>query len=231
MKLPALFTAALAALTLTAAHASTLVDTWTYDGGGLDPATYGGNYKPATLVGDATSTGDAIITGVSAFTSGGIGSSGFPDGYGGIYTFFGSGTLTVQTSTVLADVDTITFSLLAGGGSPTPLTFTQPSLALNFNAGNTAVAASSFNAGDTVVVSSPIGNQTLTPYTWTWDVGALGGSSSFSFDIVIPEASHHSFLSDFALTQTSAVPEPAAFAAFAGLGALLLAAFRRRRAA
>ena len=243
MKLPAILTAALSALTIASAHADTLVDTWTLSGGGLDPANYtaeANKYLPSALVSDASSTGSATITGLDTFTgssgfgTGGIGSSsGFPNGYGGIYTFFSSSiTLTVQTSTVLSGVDTVTFSALIGGGSNATFvpSLNQSSLLLDFNADNTAVAASSYSVSvDPITVSTPIGDQDLHLYTWTWDVGSLGDSVAFAFDISTTN-DPHVWLQDLSLTQATAaaVPEPATYAAIFG-GLVLVGVVLRRR--
>lgn len=189
------------------AHAQVLTNTWTYEGGGLDPETYGGNFRPATLVSDIGSTGTASIA-MSGLTSGGLGSSG-AGAYGGIYSFFSAGlTLSLQASNVLEGLDQVTFGFLAG-----TVIYSQESITLNYNPENSAVASSGFSTVPGIIVESPIGDQTLTAYLWTWsDLSLLGNSSAFSIDWNAVGTTH-TFITDIALTQ--AVPEPSVFALLA----------------
>lgn len=206
------------------AHAQVLTNTWTYEGGGLDPETYGGDFRPAILVSDIGSTGTASIA-MSGLTSGGLGSSG--GAYGGIYSFFSTGlSLNLQVSNVPTGIDGVTFGFLGGGGFEFPLTYSNSSLSLNFNAVHTAVASSSFSAVPGIVVDSPIGDQSLTAYTWSWtNLSLLGGSSMFSIAWTAP--TDHVFITDIALTQ--AVPEPSVFALLAlGLSATIFWHRRKR---
>ena len=213
--------------TVFSAHAQTLTDSWTYAGGGLDPATYGtGVYRPATFIPDAASDNGATI-GQTGLTSGGLGSSGFPDGYGGIYTFFSANpTFTLQTSTILDGLDTITISFLAGGGSPSLVAYTASSLTLNYNGLNPSLASSAFEAIPGFIVESPLGDQNLTLYTWTWtDLSARGSTSGFSASWNT-QANQHAFFTDISLTQ--AVPEPSATCLIA-LGGVVCLLRRKRR--
>ncbi len=212
----AVLTVAVAAC-LAPLQAQTLVDTWSYDGGGLSPTTYSGSFKPAVLVPDASANSGATIS-VSGMTSGGLGSSGFPEGYGGIYTLFSSEVnFGMTTSNVLSSVGRITFSFLAGGGT----TYDAGDLLLNFNAGNPALESISFTPQSAGLVSTPIGDVEVTLYTWTWDVSGLGLSNGFSVNW---SALQHTFINDITLTQ--AVPEPTVAGLMAlGAGCLLL---RRR---
>lgn len=186
------------------ANAQTLIDTWTYEGGGLAPATYGQNL-PSTLVPDAGSSGNATIA-LTGFTSGGLGSSSFGP-YGGIYTFFSSGaTFTLAVTNLLEGIDELTFTFLAGGGSPTLVSYLQSSIALNYNAENSAVTSSGFSTISGIIVDSPIGEQNLTSYTWTWSgLSTLGESTGFSF-VWNTQGNAHVFLTDISVVQ--AVPEP-----------------------
>lgn len=204
---------ALASLfTLPSLQAQILLNSWTYTGGALDPDTYG-TYQPSVLTPDPASSNGATIA-VSGLTSGGLGSGGFPDGYGFLYTFFSaSTTLTLQTSTVQAGVDTITLSMNSGGGTA----YSSSSLTLNFNLENDAVAATSFS-------SAPGGTSdfgALTIYSWTWDVSELGLSSGFSTSWT---AGSHTTFSDIHLTQ-QAIPEPSTYLLM-GLGVVALWGFR-----
>ena len=191
------------------ANAQVLTNTWSLAGGGLNPTNYGGNFRPSVLASDTGSTGTATIgmSGLSP-TSGGLGSTAL-GAYGGIYSFFSSGlALNLQVTNVSSGIVDMTFGFLGGGGSPV-LTYSNSSLSLNFNAGNTAVASSSFSAVPGIVVDSPIGEQELTAYIWRWtNLSLLGSSSMFSIAWTAPR--QHAFITDIVVTQT--VPEPSVFA-------------------
>lgn len=215
-----------------AAYAQTLVDTWSYSGGGLDPATYSGTFRPNPLTPDTGSTGGGTISVSGMGGSGGLGSNGVPAGYGGYYTFFNTNaSFTMQTTTILAGLDTITFSLLIGGGDPTLITFAQGTVTLNYNGSNPAVVSSGFNVGTSIVLSTPIGPQTVTPYTWTWtNLSALGATTGFSTawntQGATPQANNHIFIGEVSATQ--AIPEPTAVVLIA-LGGAALTLRRRSR--
>lgn len=216
--------------TLLSVQAQTQVDVWTFAGGGLDPATYGGNFRPTPILPDAASNNGATIVAsnlvVVPFGSGGLGSSG-AGAYGGIYTFFAEGaSFTMQTSTILDGVDTITFTFLAGGGSPTLIEYDASSLTLNYNGANPSVASSDFSTISGIIVDSPIGQQELTQYTWTWtNVSAMGPTTGFStaWDA---QGMEHAFYTDFTLTQT--VPEPSVLGLIV-LGGAVCVLRRKRR--
>lgn len=218
--------------TLVSAQAQIQVDAWTFAGGGLDPATYGGNFRPTPILPDAASNNGATITAsnlvVVPFGSGGLGSSG-AGAYGGIYTFFAEGaSFTMQTTTIMDGVDTITFSFLAGGGNPTLIEYDASSLTLNYNGSNPSVASSSFSTISGIIVESPIGQQELTQYTWTWtNVSALGPTTGFStaWDA---QGQEHAFYTDFTLTQ--AVPEPSVLGLLALGGAVCVLRRKRKEA-
>lgn len=216
---------AIGLVTLVSAQAQTLTSTWTYAGGGLNPATYGGNFQPDVLNPDTGSTSGGSIA-MSGFTSGGLGSSGYPDGYGGIYTFFSDNTSYVlSTTTILGGVDEVTISLWAGGGFPALIAYTATSLHLDYNGGSQQLVSSSFDNSVTQEVSTPLGLQTLTLYTWTWtgisDLGALT-SLSTQWDT---QGNQHVFMTDISLTQ--AIPEPSTLALLLAGGTLF--ALRRKR--
>lgn len=230
MKFPFKKMLAIAGLTtVCSVQAQTLTDTWTYAGGGLDPATYGGDYRPTPILPDASSDNGATIiaTGlvVVPFGSGGLGSS-TAGAYGGIYTFFAeAAAFSMQTTTILDGLDMITISFLAGGGSPTLVAYDASSLTLNFNGSNPNLASSAFEATPGIIVESPIGDQDLTRYTWTWTgLSALGGTSGFSTSWDA-QGNEHVFYTDLSLTQ--AVPEPSVLGLIALGGAICV--FRRKR--
>lgn len=196
--------------TLCSTQGQTLTDVWSFAGGGLDPATYGGEYRPASLLPDPGSNNGASIvaTGLEVvpFGSGGLG-SGSTGAYGGLYTFFAeTAAFSMGTTTLLEGLDTITFSFLAGGGSPALVSYEASSLRLNFNVANPNLASSAFAAIPGIVVESPNEDQDLTRYTWTWTgLSTLGASSGFSTSWDA-QGNEHVFYTDFILTQ--AVPEP-----------------------
>jgi len=201
------------------AQAQVLTNTWSYSGGGLAPGTYEalgdpGKYKPATLVPDAAASNGATID-LTGLTSGGLGSSTSPDGYGGLYTFFSSTvSLNLQTSIVLAGVQTITVSFLEGGGT----TYGSSSLSLNYNLSHSAVTSSSFTAISAGPVDTPIGPVTMTTYTWTWDVSSLGSSSAFSVNWLADQ--QHTFFDNMNVVQTVPEPSTCALLGLSGVGVL-----------
>jgi hypothetical protein len=215
----------------TSLHAAPLVDRWTFAGGGLDPATYGGNFRPTPINPDAALSNGATIVAsnlvVTPFGSGGLGSTGL-GAYGGIYTFFASSaSFALSTSNILSSLDEITITLVAGGGNPTPLSYTGSSLTLNYNGSNTAVASTGFASlllPDPV--TTPVGDLQLTRYTWTWtDLSALGESTQFSTSWNV-QGQQHAFFEQISLTQ--AIPEPSTVALIAIGGAFCVMRRRRR---
>ena len=134
-------------------HGQTMVNSWTFSGGGLDPASYGGNFRPSNFVSDSGSTGTAVLS-ISGLTSGGLGSSTLGS-YGGLYTFFSTNvTLGLQVTGILAGIDEITLRLVAGGGSPA-LTYSQNSLTLNYNLDHPGLVASTLATVANIKVPSP----------------------------------------------------------------------------
>lgn len=159
---------------------------------------------------DATS-GDGVI----ATTTGA--SVAYSTDY--IYTFMSTPTWTLTTDT-LADVSTITLEIvLAGGSGGVPL-LAAP--VLDFGDG--------FDLASGVTIAPTGGNilgNAASAYTYTWNVSDFSAASSFS---IVWQLNQHAAVSSVTLTQNvSAVPEPSAFAALAGLAGLGFAALRRRR--
>jgi hypothetical protein len=207
---------------VSSARAATQSDSFTYVGGALNPNTYSAlgdpaKYRPPTLFPDATANHGASI-GVTGATSGGLGSSSFPDGYEFYYTFFSpSVSFTLQTATVIAGIDKITISFNSGGGT----TFNATSLALNFNTAHASESATTFTTsfGGT----SDFGD--LTNYSWTWNVGSFGASSGFTAGWA--STGPHTTFADIQLVQQS-VPEPSSLL-LATLGLAGLCGFRQVR--
>lgn len=222
-KLSTLLLAACAA-TVVSAQAQVLTDVFSYAGGGLSPLTYTGEpnpYRPANLIPDAAADAGGTIS-FTGMTSGGLGSSSFPDGYGGIYTFFSAAPVfTFTTSNVLEDVGVISISFLSGGGNEAG--FLSSSLTLDYNVGSQALAASSFSAVPAGELESPVGEVEVTLYTWTWDVTALGASTGFDLNWTATGA--HSFFDQITVTQ--AVPEPSTYLLI-GLGLVVVVLLRKR---
>lgn len=205
---------------VTFAQAQTLIDRWTYAGGGLDPASYGGSYKPATLNPDADADSGASISVSNYGAATGLGSGSYPDGYGYFYSFMSTTVqLSVHTSNILDDVETITLTLWSGGYTAWSSNF----LTLDYNAGNTALSATGYSTAPGV--DSEYG--AVTYYTWVWNVAGLGDSSSLSINMAL---SMHTPVGDISLTQ--AVPEPSAMMLLAvvGAGGFAVRAFIRRKA-
>lgn len=231
MKLSWKILAALAVLCGPSVQAQSLVYTWTYNasqpgtGLGLDPATYGGQFRPAELIPDMLTNSQASIA-LSGLTSGGLGSSG-SGAYGGLYTLFSSGAaFDLQVNTILDGVDEISITFLAGGGFPTLVEYDASSLVLDFNLGNPALAATSFNTVTGIIVSTPIGDQNLTQYTWTWTgLSALGPTTEFSTSWNA-QGQQHVFYTDFSVTQV--VPEPSVLGLIA-LGGVVMTLRRKRK--
>lgn len=209
---------------LLSAQAQVISSTWTLGGGGLDPNTYG-DYRPAALTPDTNSTSGGSIA-LSGLTSGGLGSAAFPDGYGGIYTFFSSNpTYTLSTTNILLDINLITISFWAGGGNPSSIDYTATTLLLNYNGGSQALASTDFDDSVSRLTNTPIGDTALVRYVWTWrDVTNLGALTDFSVQWDT-QSLHHVFITDISLIQ--AVPEPSTLA-FLLTGATLLMMRRKR---
>lgn len=206
------------------ASAQTQVETWTYLGGGLDPATYGGDYLPTQLFADGFTGGIIDLTG---FTSGGLGSVNV-GAYEGLYTFTStSPVMTLSATNLLAGVDQITFSFIVGGGFPA-FVYEQSSLTLNWNAENGALVSSTFGSQSVGMVYVPVlgANLEMIAYTWTWtNLQSFGPSTEFSISWDTG-GSQHVFFQEFSLTQT--VPEPSIVGLIA-LGGTVVLMQRRRR--
>jgi len=201
------------------AKAQTLVDVWDYDGGAFNPATYGGVFRPPVLVPNVAQDSGATLV-LSNLRLGGLGSGSFPEGYGGIYTFFSENVgFAMQTTQILPGIQTITASFQAGGG-----TYDASTALLAFNLENPAVASSAYFSLNLGVADSPIGLVEMIQYTWTWDIAALGASSGFTIHWT---ANEHEFFDEVSLTQ--AIPEPSTFVLL-GIGAVVILTMIRRSA-
>jgi hypothetical protein len=192
-----------------ARSSASLTDEWTAAGGAWTAAGQSGfvSGSGGSLSGDTGSSGATALT-VANATSGGL----FTDYY---YSLFSTPTFTLTSSDVLADITTLSVEIHMAG------TFTAaPSLTFN----GQALTASATSFADGTIG----GSFAATTYTYTWDVASVvAESNTFSIDWTLP---NHTAIDAISITQSSsAVPEPSAFAAIAGAGALTLVAFRRRR--
>lgn len=195
---------------LAAASAQTTVSLWTAAGGAFTPASQPGYTAGVggTLTPDSGSAPASLV--ITGATSGGLYSDYF-------YSLFSTPAVTLAADT-LAGVSTITLEIVTGGfafGAAPALDFGSET--------NWTVSATTEPAGNT-------GFGELTRYTYVWDVSSVVASgSSFAIDWTL---NNHAPIAHVSLTQTgSSVPEPASFAALAGLGVLGAAAARRRRRA
>jgi hypothetical protein len=208
------------------AFAATQTDRWSTAGDAWDDAYQTSWVSANTLKPDAASDFGAILHASARPSPSGLApTGGLYDTF--YYTFFTAPTLTLSTDNVLAGLETITFEFSYAAG----LTSVDAiGLVLNYNAAYTGLAPSTFTAGSGETISTVFGPQTFTAYSFTWNVASLGATDEFS--IVWNLGAHNSF-NGVALTQADAasspVPEPSAFAALAGFGALGLAITRRRR--
>jgi hypothetical protein len=141
---------------------------------------------------------------MSGLTSGGLGSSGNGP-YGGIYSFFSTGlTLSLQATDILQNLDQITFKFFAG-----TVIYSQESIKLDYNLEHSAIASTQFSAIPGTIVDTPIGEQSLTAYTWTWsNLSSMSSATNFNINwnaIGTP----HAFITDISVVQ--AIPEPSTY--------------------
>lgn len=223
-RIPAAF-AALAFASVSAV-AATQTDRWSTAGGAWDDTYQTAWVSTNTLRPDASSDfGATLHASVRPSASGLAPTGGLYDTF--YYTFFTAPTLTLSTDNVLSGLETVTFEFAYAAG----LTSVEAiGLVLNYNSSHLGLAPASFVTGASETISTAFGDQTFTTYSFTWSVLGLGSTDNFS--ITWNLGAHNAF-NGVALTQAtaSAVPEPASFAALAGLGSLALVATRRRRSA
>lgn len=207
-----------------AASAATQIDRWSTAGGAWDH-TYQTDWTTTNqLFPDASAdSGASLHVSVRPSTSGLAPTGGL---YGTFYyTFFTAPVFILSTDNILSDLTTVTFDFSYAAG----LTAVEAiGLTLNFNASHSALVADSVTVGSSETISTAFGDQTFTTYSFTWSVLGLGSTDELSLTWSL--GSHNAF-NGVTLTQTSAVPEPSAYAAFAGLGTLVIAILRRRRSA
>ncbi len=205
--------------------AVTLTDAWSGPGGAWTGASQTEWVSDNLLHPDAASNNGAVLhSSVRPTATSSAPLGGLYDGF--FYSFFSTPTLTLSTDNVLAGMDTLTLSISLGGQT----SIDDVAITLNYNPGNPALAPDTRATGPSVIASSPIGDMELTTYTYTWLVGARGPSEglSLSWNIGV-----HTAISQIELTQSaasSAVPEPATYAAIVGglvLAGVILA--RRRK--
>jgi len=150
------------------------------------------------------------------------------------------GTLAINDTTPLADLANVVFQIEIGEAMGYAFyNNTLPVLSYTTTSGT----MSNIAATEWIIVGQ-VGNGTFDPgtgpeplyinsYLLQWDLTSVGEEIT-SIGITFNGVQHaqiHALRLDQSDAYTSAVPEPATYAALAGFGALLLAAFRRRRAA
>lgn len=212
------------------AQAATLVDVWsstTNDwaaNGSTQPQWASANI----LTPGASQSGATILTSSHPAATTTSPAGGLYDGY--FYTYLATSgfSMSINSDTVLSNIDTLSVSFLSAGSVQT--TSTSTSLTLYF-ADTTSVVVSGASFTSTPGATLGEGTDYMmsgTNYAWTWDLSPYDASSISGFSINVTSGMHTAY-DNFVLTQTSAVPEPASFAALAGLGVLASASLRRRR--
>ncbi len=133
------------------------------------------------------------------------------------------GTFTVSDATPVAGLSNVLFQVSSTGNIAAP--------SLDINGGDQNLAPVTSVLLFTGTVSTAFGPATQYVWAYQWDLSSVGGIASF--DITWNTAEPHNLTFGARLDQSdtfaSAIPEPSAFAALAGLAALGLVATRRRR--
>ena len=134
------------------------------------------------------------------------------------------GTFTVSDTTPVANLANLLFQVSSTGNIAAPT--------LDFNGGDQNLAPTVSALLFTGAVTTAFGPATQYVWAYQWDLSSAGAITSFGITWDTAEAHNLTFGArlDQASVFTSAIPEPATFATFAGLGMLGLAATRRRRA-
>lgn len=207
------------------------------------PGFPGSGAWPSAIGSSAAGSGDALLV----KTANGAGGGPYPAGQGLYFGGFSStinengGTLSVQDATPLAGLANVVFQIEIGEAwthdfhndvLPT-LSYTTASGAVTGLVATEWALSARFDNG---TVEMPTGDETvyINSYLLQWDLSDVGESIT-TFSISFTGVQHGQV---YALqldqggvyTSLAAVPEPASFAALAGLGALALVATRRRRA-
>lgn len=223
----ALLALALAGMVALPAHAD-LTQSWTASGGAWDRANQPGwtwTDDPNPLYSDQGAGSGAVLFVTDMATV--VDSRGAPDfgNSGPLVSFFytkGSNpSFSLTATTVVAGLETISFAIDYADISMTPIA--DINLSLNFSSAYSSLAP---DGPGVVVTSFEEHGFGWTRYLYTWDVSQLGGTSGFSVNWGAL-AEHTAFTAVF-LTQTSAVPEPAAWAAISASAVLAAALLRRR---
>jgi len=172
--------------------------------------------------------------------SGSAGNAGFDKVSGGgypasqsIYNFTVPGTFTVANSNPLNDLETVAFQLDLGEGND--FFVADPLLSYNGGSQNLVADFTQSAAGPTAFTNPQTGDPgTTTVFAFQWDLSSVGAITDYAISWTTDaHATTYNLQLDssdtFSGNAISAVPEPSAFAALAGVTALGLAACRRRR--
>ncbi len=136
------------------------------------------------------------------------------------------GVFTVNDATPVAGLSTIVLQISSTGD------LGANGASLDFNGGDQSVAPTSAVLLSSGSVTTAFGSASQYVWAYQWDLTTGGTINAFTITWAAP--AQHTMVFGARLDQgsvySSAIPEPASFAAVAGLGVLGLAATRRRRA-
>lgn len=214
----------------TLSHAATLVDVWSSATGdwNSDGSTQSQWASSNILAPGFSQSGATIVTSSHPASTTQSPAGGLYEGYFYTYLAYAGFSLEFNSATVLDGIETLSLSFNSAGLYAT--LESSVSLTVYFaDTSSVVVSGPAFatEPGSTLGVGTEF-EMAGTSYSWTWDLSSYSAAEITSFSIDVTSGMHTAY-DNFTLTQTSTVPEPATYAAFAGLGVLCLAAFRRRR--
>lgn len=179
--------------------------------------------NPGLAFNSGASTGTASLAATGAFSA-----------TLGLYSLTGNYSFTIDTTTAFSPEHVVLqyvggsnpdFDYLTFNGGPV-LTYT-----LGDGSGQATITASAVLAGPLIYPDSPVGPVSFYTWAWEWDLSSVTGTItgiSISTSVPIHTSTTGIRLDVGSSFVGSAIPEPSAFAAFAGFGALIVSLFRRR---